>query len=148
MTLSGRLHHTNASPVASDASSAAARQVFWLLRGGFTLLPIVFGLDKFANVLAAWSRYLAPWIDGLVPGSAHQAMLAVGVVEIAAGLLVAVAPRIGGYVVAVWLGGIIVNLLLLGEFYDVALRDAGLLLGALALARLANAIHADRSPRS
>jgi hypothetical protein len=75
-------------------------------------------------------------------------MLAVGVVEIAAGLLVAVAPRIGGYVVVVWLAGIIVNLLLLGEFYDVALRDAGLLLGALALARLANAIHADRSPRS
>jgi hypothetical protein len=122
--------------------------VFWLLRGGFTLLPIVFGLDKFANVLTDWSRYLAPWIDGLVPGSAHQAMLAVGVVEIAAGLLVAVAARIGGYVVAAWLAGIIVNLLLRGEFYDAALRDVGLLLGALALARLANTIHADRSPRS
>ena len=120
--------------------------MFWLLRGGFTLLPTVFGLDKFANVLTDWSRYLAPWIDGLVPGSAHQAMLAVGVVEIAAGLLVAVAARIGGYVVAAWLAGIIVNLLLRGEFYDVALRDVGLLLGALA--RPANAIHADRSPRS
>ena len=93
------------------------------------------------------SRYLAPWIDGLVPGSAHQAMLAVGVVEFAAGLLVAGAARIGGYVVAGRLAGIIVNLLL-GKFYDVALRDVGLLLGALALARLANAIHADRSPRS
>jgi hypothetical protein len=84
--------------------------VVWLLRGGFTLLLIVFGLDTFANVLTDPSRYLAPWIDGLVPGSAHQAMPGVGVVEIAAGLLVAGAARIGGYVVAARLAGIIVNL--------------------------------------
>ncbi len=135
-------------PASRELRADPAARAYLLLRIAFTVAPIVFGLDKFADVLTDWSQYLAPWIDGLVPGSAHQAMLAVGVVEIAAGLLVAVAPRIGGYVVAAWLAGIIVNLLLLGEFYDVALRDVGLLLGALALARLANAIHADRSPRS
>jgi hypothetical protein len=121
--------------------------VFWVLRIGFTVLPIVFGLDKFFDVLTDWSAYLAPWIDDLVPGTAHQAMLGVGVVEIAAGVLVAVLPRIGGYVVAAWLAGIIVNLLLLGDFFDVALRDFGLFLAALALARLAAAVHVDRSRR-
>jgi hypothetical protein len=143
MTTSSRLHlRTTATP------SDAARQVFWVLRCGFTVLPIVFGLDKFTNVLTDWSKYLAPWIDGLVPGSAHQAMLAVGVIEIAAGVLVAVVPRIGGLVVAAWLAGIIVNLLLLGNYFDVALRDFGLLLAALALARLAAAHHEHPAPRS
>jgi hypothetical protein len=132
-------------PGAADPPSAAAGHVFWLLRGGFTLLPILFGLDKFTDLLTDWSQYLAPWIDDVVPGTAHQAMLAVGVIEIAAGVLVAVAPRFGGYVVSAWLAGIIVNLLLLGGFYDVALRDFGLLVAALALARLATAAHADRS---
>ena len=112
-------------------------QAFLLLRTAFTVAPVLFGLDKFAQVLTDWEQYLAPFVDDLVPGSAHQAMLAVGVVEVAAGLLVAVRPRIGGYVVAAWLAGIIVNLLLLADFYDVALRDVGLLAGALALARLA-----------
>jgi hypothetical protein len=129
----------------SDARTThdtAVHQAFWLLRAGFTALPIVFGLDKFADVLTDWSRYLAPQLDELLPGSAHQAMLAVGVVEVAAGLLVAVAPRIGGWVVAAWLAGIIVDLLLLGDSYDVALRDLGLLLGALTLTRLAGAVHA------
>ena len=114
-----------------------AYQAFWLLRIGFTAAPILFGLDKFAGVLTNWDRYLAPAIDRIVPGTAHQAMLAVGVIEIVAGLSVAVLPRFGGYLVAAWLGGIILNLLLLGGFYDVALRDFGLLIGALALARLA-----------
>ena len=108
-----------------------------LLRTVFTIAPIAFGLDNFFGLLVDWERYLAPWIDDLVPGTAHQAMLLVGVVEIAAGLLVAVAPRLGGYVVALWLAGIIVNLVTLGEYYDIALRDFGLLVGALALARLA-----------
>jgi hypothetical protein len=116
-----------------------AHQAFLLLRTVFTVAPILFGLDKFLGVLTDWDRYLAPQFDALVPGTAHQAMLAVGVVEILAGVLVAVAPRIGGYVVALWLAGIILNLLLLGDFYDVALRDFGLLVGALALARLATA---------
>jgi hypothetical protein len=118
-------------------SPQAARQAFMLLRTVFTVAPILFGLDKFVEVLTDWERYLAPQIDNLVPGTAHQAMLLIGVVEIVAGILVAVLPRIGGYVVAAWLAGIIVNLLLLGNYYDVALRDFGLLVGALALARLA-----------
>jgi hypothetical protein len=110
-----------------------------LLRAVFTVAPILFGLDKFTEILTDWDRYLAPGINDLLPGSAHQVMLIVGVVEIAAGLLVATAPRIGGYVVAAWLAGIILNLLLIGNYYDVALRDFGLLVGALALARLATA---------
>jgi len=114
-----------------------AYQAFLLLRTVFTIAPIVFGLDKFANVLTDWPQYLAPWIDGIVPGTAQQAMYAVGVVEVLAGVLVAVAPRIGSLVVAAWLAGIIVNLLTIPDFYDVALRDFGLLVGALALARLA-----------
>jgi hypothetical protein len=118
-------------------------QVFWLLRAGFTVLPILFGLDKFADVLTDWTQYLAPQIDSLVPGTAHQAMLVVGVIEIVAGLVVAVVPRFGGPLVAVWLAGIIVNLLLIGDFYDIALRDLGLLLAAVALSRLAWAAHAD-----
>ena len=121
------------------ATASASREAFLLLRTVFTVAPILFGLDKFLGLLTDWTRYLAPQIDALVPGTAHQAMLAVGVVEIVAGLVVAVRPRIGGYVVAAWLAGIIVNLLLLGGFGDIALRDFGLLVGALALARLAPA---------
>jgi hypothetical protein len=116
-----------------------AYQAFLILRSGFTVAPILFGLDKFTNLLADWTAYLAPAIDRLVPGSASSAMLAVGVVEIVAGLVVALRPRVGGYLVAAWLAGIIANLLLGGDHYDVALRDFGLLLAALALARLATA---------
>ena len=112
---------------------------FALLRTAFTVAPIVFGLDKFFNLLTDWEGYLAPLIDRLVPGTGHQVMLVVGVVEIAAGVLVAVRPQLGGYVVAAWLAGIIMNLLLIPGFYDIALRDFGLLLAALALARLARA---------
>jgi uncharacterized membrane protein YphA (DoxX/SURF4 family) len=114
-----------------------AFQAFWLLRIGFTVAPILFGLDKFLNWLVDWEIYLAPEINDLVPGNAHQAMLAVGVIEIVAGLAVAVRPRFGGYLVAAWLAGIIVNLLLVGGYGDIALRDFGLLLGALTLSRLA-----------
>jgi uncharacterized membrane protein YphA (DoxX/SURF4 family) len=114
-------------------------QAFLLLRTVFTVAPILFGLDKFFNVMTDWPNYLAPWIDGILPGSAATAMYIVGVIEIVAGILVAVAPRIGAYVVALWLAGIIVNLLTVPGFYDVALRDFGLLIGALALGRLADA---------
>jgi hypothetical protein len=114
-----------------------AFQAFWLLRIGFTVAPILFGLDKFLDWLVDWRIYLAPEINDIVPGNAHQAMLAVGVVEIVAGLVVALRPKFGGYLVAAWLAGIIVNLLLQADFYDVALRDFGLLLAALTLARLA-----------
>jgi hypothetical protein len=116
-----------------------AYQAFLVLRTGFVVAPILFGLDKFTNLLTDWTTYLAPAVDRLVPGSATSAMAAVGVVEIVAGLVVAVRPKVGGYLVAAWLAGIIANLLLLGDRYDVALRDFGLLLAALALARLATA---------
>lgn len=112
-------------------------QAFLLLRTVFTVAPIIFGLDKFFDVLTDWKQYLAPAFNDIIPGSGHQAMLMVGVVEIVAGLLVALRPRIGGYVVAAWLAGIILNLLLIPDFYDVALRDFGLFVAALALARLA-----------
>jgi uncharacterized membrane protein YphA (DoxX/SURF4 family) len=121
----------------SERAGSPVHQAFLLLRTAFTVAPIAFGLDKFVNLLANWPSYLAPFVDRLVPGTAQQAMYAVGVIEIVAGLLVAARPRYGALVVAAWLAGIIVNLLLLGEFYDVALRDFGLLLGALALSRLA-----------
>jgi hypothetical protein len=122
-----------------------AFQAFALLRIGFTVAPILFGLDKFFNWLVDWPIYLAPEINDVIPGNAHQAMLVIGVVEIVAGLVVAVRPKFGGYLVAAWLGGIIVNLMLLGDFYDVALRDFGLLLGALTLARLATAFDPGRA---
>ncbi len=114
-------------------------QAFLLLRTVFTVAPILFGLDKFTNLLVQWDSYLAPWINDLVPGTGAQAMYAVGVVEILAGLAVAIAPRFGAWLVAAWLGGIIVNLLTLSGYYDVALRDFGLLVAAVALARLAKA---------
>jgi uncharacterized membrane protein YphA (DoxX/SURF4 family) len=117
-------------------------QAFTVLRVGFVVAPILFGLDKFFNITTEWPQYLAPWINDIVPGTAQQAMYAVGAIEIVAGLLVAIAPRWGGYVVAAWLGGIILNLVTAGEpgYYDIALRDFGLLLGALSLARLATAV--------
>jgi uncharacterized membrane protein len=120
-----------------------ARQAFLLLRTVFTVAPIVFGLDKFANVLVDWPRYLATPINNLVPGTGQQAMYAVGVVEILAGLAVAIRPRYGALLVTAWLAGIIVNLLLIPGYYDIALRDFGLLVAALALSRLA--IAQDRS---
>jgi uncharacterized membrane protein YphA (DoxX/SURF4 family) len=115
-----------------------ATQAYVLLRIAFTVAPILFGLDKFANVLTDdWTRYLSSTFNDILPGSAATGMHIVGVVEIAAGLLVAVAPRIGSLVVAGWLAGIILNLLILGGYGDIALRDFGLLIGALALNRLA-----------
>ena len=115
-----------------------AGQAYRLLRTVFTIAPIVFGLDKYAGLLTDWEHYLAPWVNDLVPGTAHQAMLAVGVVEVLAGLLVAVRPDLGAWVVAAWLAGIIVNLVTMGDYLDVALRDFGLLVAAVALARLAH----------
>lgn len=115
-----------------------AYQAFWLLRIGFTVAPILFGVDKFANVMVNWESYLAPWIRELSPLSATHTMYVVGVVEIVAGIAVAIKPRYAAYVVAAWLGGIIVDLLTYSGFYDIALRDFGLLLAALTLARLAS----------
>ena len=141
MTTSSDISATTASGTRWPTSGAG--QACLLLRTVFTVAPIVFGLDKFTQLLCDWDFYLAPWINDLVPGSARDAMMIIGVVEVLAGVLVAVRPRIGAYVVAAWLAGIIVNLLTLGDFYDVALRDFGLLVGALALGRLAS----DRTAR-
>jgi hypothetical protein len=127
------------APPRTHSLQDPAYLAFALLRTAFTVAPIVFGLDKFFNLLTDWQGYLAPLVDRLVPGTGHQLMLLVGVVEIVVGVLVAVRPQIGAYVVAAWLAGIIMNLLLIPGFYDVALRDFGLLLAALALARLARA---------
>jgi hypothetical protein len=116
-----------------------------LLRIAFTVAPILFGLDKFAEVLTNdWTRYLSTEFNDILPGSAADAMHIVGVVEIAAGVVVAVSPRFGGLLVAGWLAGIILNLLLVGGYGDIALRDFGLLIGALALSLLASA-HAPQS---
>ncbi|WP_026538405.1 hypothetical protein [Arthrobacter sp. 9MFCol3.1] len=112
------------------------RQAFLLLRTVFTVAPILFGLDKFTNLLTDWTMYLAPVVTQVVPLPAQTIMYIVGVVEIAAGVAVALRPRFGSALVAAWLLGIIINLLILGGFYDVALRDFGLLVGALALNRL------------
>jgi uncharacterized membrane protein len=120
-----------------EALSDPAYQAFLVLRTVFTVAPILFGLDKFANLLTDWPGYLAPWINDIVPGSGQDAMYVVGVVEIVAGVAVAVIPRYGGLLVAAWLAGIILNLLTIPGFYDVALRDFGLLVAALALSRLA-----------
>lgn len=130
--------------VLEHVRSDPAYGAYALLRIGFVALPVVFGIDKFANVLTDWTGYLAPWVVDLLPFSASTAMMIVGVVEIVAGLLVAVRPHIGAYVVALWLAGIIVNLLTYSGFYDVALRDFGLLLAAITLGRLAS-VYAHRS---
>ena len=132
---------TNPTVAVSAASwrTNPVAQAFWLLRIGFTVAPIVFGLDKFFHVLVNWDHYLAPEFADVLPWTTHQLMYAVGVIEIVAGLVVAVRPRFGGYLVAAWLGGIIVNLLMQADYYDIALRDFGLMLAALTLARLASA---------
>lgn len=120
----------------SPTAAPAAWQAFVLLRTVFTVAPILFGLDKFTNILTDWTVYLAPQATAVVPLPPQTFMSVVGVVEIIAGVAVAVRPKFGSLLVAAWLAGIIINLLLLGSFYDVALRDFGLLVGALALNRL------------
>jgi hypothetical protein len=137
---------TSSAPISRAPAAAASStwadpryQAFALLRVGFSVAPILVGLDKFFDVLVDWPRYLAPWVNDIAPGSAQDFMYFVGATEIVAGLVVAVRPRYGAYIVAAWLGGIIINLLTHSGFYDIALRDFGLLIGALALARLAAA---------
>ena len=132
---------SGSAPAATNSgiASLAARpayQSYLMLHIGFAVLPIVAGLDKFFHLLVDWDLYLAPQAAQFLPMTGHTFMLAVGAIEIAAGLLVAFQPRIGAYIVALWLWGIIVNLLLIQSYYDVALRDFGLAVGALALARL------------
>jgi hypothetical protein len=134
----------------SNARAATAQlrnpayQGYLLLRAAFTVAPILFGLDKFFNWMVDWPSYLAPWVNDVMPGDGQDFMYVVGVIEIAAGILVAVAPRLGAYVVAAWLAGIVVNLLTgdAPRYYDIALRDFGLFLAAITLGRLAGAFQA------
>ena len=137
-----RLRHDGAASAGGTRADLhdAGFHAYALLRTAFVAAPIAFGLDKFFNVMVDWPVYLAPWVNDIVPGSGQDFMYVVGAIEIVAGLAVLLAPRYGAYLVAAWLGAIIVNLLTASGFYDVALRDFGLLVGALALARLA-AVH-------
>ena len=134
--------------MSEDRVREAAYQAFLLLRVGFTAAPILFGIDKFVNWTVHWPDYLAGWINNIAPGSGQDFMYFVGVVEIVAGLTVALAPVIGAPLVAAWLGGIIINLLTNNppEYYDIALRDFGLLLAALTLTRLAFAFRHEPVP--
>src|ERR687887_2295853 len=113
-------------------------QAFWMLRLAFTAIPLTMGIDKFFNGLVYWPQYLADWIHDILPGTPQQVMYGVGGVEILAGLLVLLKPRYAAYVVAAWLAGIVINLFSYGEYFDVAVRDLGLMAGALVLGRLAS----------
>jgi uncharacterized membrane protein YphA (DoxX/SURF4 family) len=136
-TYQGKMTANATSVSARSLGNDPAYQAFTLLRIAFTVAPIAFGVDKFFNVMVDWEKYLAPWINRLMPGTGHSFMLFVGIVEIVAGLVVALKPRYGAFLVAAWLAGIILNLLSYSGYYDIALRDFGLLLGALTLGRLA-----------
>ena len=132
-------------------NATASERAYLLLKTVFTIAPILFGLDKFFNEMTYWPHYLAPWIHNLTPGSYQTNMHIVGAIEIVAGILVAVAPRWGAYVVCIWLVGIMVDLVSYSagyagapRFYDIALRDFGLFVAALALGQLAEA-HSKRS---
>jgi hypothetical protein len=119
-----------------EVSSRPAHQAYQILHITYAVVPIITGVDKFFHLLCNWDLYLAPVIARLSPIGGHSLMLVIGVVEIIAGLVVAFKPKYGGYLVAAWLWGIIINLFLIPGFFDVAFRDFGLSLGALALARL------------
>ena len=117
-------------------TSRPAFQAYQILYIGFIVAPFLAGLDKFTHFLTNWDQYLAPMVAGLLPMSGHTFMMFVGIVEMTAAVMVALRPRIGAYVVSAWLLGVVINLLLIPGYLDVALRDFGLALGALALARL------------
>jgi hypothetical protein len=147
-------HAAAADTVATQEHAEASAhsptyEAYQILHWGFVAAPVIAGADKFLDLLTHWDQYLAPALGRVSPLGTHGTMLAAGVVEIAAGLVVATKPRIGAYVVAAWLGGIILNLLILGSFFDVALRDFGLMLGAVALGRLSAASWTEpTTPRS
>jgi hypothetical protein len=148
MTTTATSTHSTTRPAPSVLTerlkSDPTFQAFWLMRLGFTLVPILFGADKFAHVMVNWDKYLAPdvqrWLSPF--DTVHQTMYVVGAIEIFAGIVVLLLPRVGGYLVALWLAGIIVNLAILGGYWDVLMRDVALFLLALTFARLASAFPA------
>ena len=127
-----------ANAIEKTSLSSHAHQAYMILLVAFTVAPIIAGVDKFLNALVNWSQYLSPVATSFLGGASQQFMYLVGVIEIVAGIGVFLKPKIFAYVVAAWLGLIIVNLLLIPGYFDVALRDLGLLLGALALGRLSS----------
>jgi hypothetical protein len=146
-TTAARAHpvpNTTAPSAGQRIKTDPAFQAFWLMRVGFTLVPILFGLDKFAHVMVDWDKYLAPEVQNWISpfSTVHQTMYVVGAVEILAGLVVLLLPRVGGYVVALWLAGIVVNLALISGYWDIMMRDVALFLLALTFARLASAFPA------
>jgi len=122
--------------VRETVAAPPAKQAYWILHVAFTLAPLIAGIDKFLHLLVNWDNCLAPWVANLSPVPAHTLMQVVGIVEVVAGLIVAFKPKIGAWIVFAWLWAIIINLLSYPGYYDIALRDFGLSLGALALARL------------
>jgi hypothetical protein len=134
--MSDMAHSGFGGSVAGSAGYAPAYQAYQILHVAFTVAPIIAGLDKFLHVLVNWDQYLAPLAARMVGAHAHGFMLVAGVVEMVAGIGVALKPKVFAYIVAVWLLGIIVNLLMVPGYYDIALRDLGLCLAALALGRL------------
>lgn len=128
----------DAAPAVPTRRSDPTYHAYLLLRLGFVVLPILFGIDKYPNALVSWDKYLAPWINRIMPGTGHQFMYFVGAVEIVAGLVVLVKPRYGSWLVSAWLAGIVIDLFTYSGYYDVAMRDFGLMLAALTLARLAS----------
>jgi hypothetical protein len=136
MATATRVHGETSRELREVTRRDPGYQAYQTLHWGFVAAPAIAGIDKFVQLLTDWDRYLSPTFAKLSPFSVHSTMLAVGIVELAAGLLVALRPRIGAYVVAAWLAGIIINLLFLGSYFDVALRDFGLMLAAIALGRL------------
>ena len=131
-----------------EVTTQNAGSVQQLMRFTFGLVPIVAGLDKFTNILTDWKKYLAPAIADLLPFSATTFMSIVGVIEIVAGVIVLIWPRIGGYIVMAWLIGIALNLIIGGQYYDVAVRDLVMAIGAFSLARLSPAVRSATRPGS
>lgn len=129
---------TDFSPDTETQVSSTSYQAYQILRLGFIVAPIVAGLDKFFHLLVNWDQYLPPFVNNLTSGHGHELMLVIGVIEVVAGLGVAFKPKIFAYIVSAWLLLIVINLLMIPGYFDVALRDFGLSLGALALARLSH----------
>ncbi|HEV7331717.1 MAG TPA: hypothetical protein VGN63_11825 [Flavisolibacter sp.] len=118
---------------AHHGAMTQAEKVASILRWTYGLVPIVAGADKFMHLLTDWDKYLAPQIASLLPVSPHSFMIIVGIIEIIAGVLVLIKPRIGSLIVALWLIGIAINLLLSGQYFDVAVRDTVMAIGAFSL---------------
>jgi len=136
MSHDAAIGHADAVDEARADAQSPTYQAYQILRIAFTVAPIIAGLDKFLDVLTDWDKYLAPMANNILGGNGHAFMMVVGVIEIIAGIGVFLKPKIFGYIVGVWLLLIIINLLMIPGYFDVALRDLGLSLGAFALARL------------